>query len=149
MSFSDNWDFFEAWRFEECPELIRAVESGEIIFFSKKQSKILWSILISSDKKHLMEMDMGFFSKVEKNNVDFQNNKSADNIFEKFNEMISPSKFVFLFFSESYLCITPFSLLHKYWNEFFLPSDETTIVTTVGNDNFLFSYEESFFIAKK
>lgn len=106
-------------------------------------------MLISSDKKHLMEMDIGFFSKIEQNNVDFSNKESATNIFRKFDKMIGHSKYVFLFFSESCLCITPFLLLQKYWNEFFLPSDETTIVTTAKNDSFLFSYEEKFFIATK
>ncbi|HFL5522389.1 TPA: hypothetical protein ACG4A5_003519 [Salmonella bongori] len=149
MSFSENKDFFEAWRFEECPDLMSAVEGGDIILFNKEQSKILWSMLISSNKKHLMEMDMNIFLKMERYDVDFDRKESADELFLKFSELSGCPQFVFLFFSEKYLCITPYYLLQKYWNYYFLPSDETTIITTAKNDYFLFSYEERFFIVTK
>ncbi|EHP1086111.1 hypothetical protein KN938_003889, partial [Salmonella enterica subsp. enterica serovar Worthington] len=58
MSFSKDKNFFEMWRFEECYDLMRAVECGDIILFNKEQSKTLWSMFVSSNAKHLMRMDM-------------------------------------------------------------------------------------------
>ncbi|WP_213355026.1 hypothetical protein [Citrobacter freundii] len=149
MSFSENKNFFEIWRFEECPDLMKAVECGEIIFFDKEQSKTLWTMFVSSNKRHLMELDMTVFSKIEQYDVDFDENKSAEDLFLKFDELSDRPQFVFLFFSEKYLCVTPYFLLKKYWNYYFLPSDETTIVITAKNEHFLFSYEERFFIVTR
>ncbi|EGW1917086.1 hypothetical protein D1K53_22745 [Salmonella enterica] len=149
MSFSKGKDFFEMWRFEECPDLVRAVECGDIILFNQEQSKILWSMFVSSNAKHLMRMDMNIFSKIEHYDVDFDRKESADKLFCKFNELSGYPQSVFLFFSEKYLCITPYVTLQKYWNHYFLPSDETTIIITPKNSHFLFSYEERFFIVTR
>jgi len=151
MSFSENEskDFFEAWRFEECPDLMKAIECGDIVLFNKEQSRVLWSMLISSSKRHLMEMDMNIFSKIDHYDIDFDRKESANELFLKFDELSGYPQFVFLFFSEQYLCITPYYLLKKYWNYYFLPSDETTIITTIKNNHFLFSYEERFFIVTR
>lgn len=151
MSFSENEskDFFEAWRFEECPDLMKAIECGDIVLFNKEQSRVLWSMLISSSKRHLMEMDMNIFSKIDHYDIDFDRKESANELFLKFDELSGHPQFVFLFFSEQYLCITPYYLLKKYWNYYFLPSDETTIITTIKNNHFLFSYEERFFIVTR
>ncbi|MDA8481394.1 hypothetical protein NNO04_22450, partial [Citrobacter sp. Awk 4] len=80
MSFSEYEDFFEIWRFEECPDLMQAVKCGDIIFFSKEQSKTLWSMFVSSNVKHLMKMDMRIFSKIERYDVDFDRKESADEL---------------------------------------------------------------------
>ncbi|ECV1173609.1 hypothetical protein ED387_22650, partial [Salmonella enterica subsp. enterica serovar Worthington] len=142
MSFSKDKNFFEMWRFEECYDLMRAVECGDIILFNKEQSKTLWSMFVSSNAKHLMRMDMNIFSKIEHYDVDFDRKESADELFCKFYELSGYPQSVFLFFSEKYLCITPYITLQKYWNYYFLPSDETAIIITPQNSHFLFSYEE-------
>ena len=149
MSFSDNKNFFESWRFEDSPDLKDAVKCGDIVLFDKEQSQILWSMFVSSNARHLMELDMNIFSRIEHYDVDFDEKESADELFFKFNEISGYPKYVFLFFSEKHLCITPYYLLQKYWNYYFLPSDETSIVITAKNDYFLFSYEERFFIVTK
>ncbi|MGG8166424.1 hypothetical protein PGO42_06625 [Klebsiella aerogenes] len=149
MCFSENKDFFESWRFENCPELMDAVECGDIIFFNKEQSQALWSMFVSSHARHLMELDMNIFSRIEQYDVDFDEKESADELFLKFNEISEHPGYVFLFFSEKHLCVTPYYLLQKYWNHYFLPSDETSIVITAKNDYFLFSYEGRFFIVTR
>ena len=149
MSFSEYEDFFEKWRFVECSELMQAVQCGDIIFFNKEQSKILWSMFVSPSVKHLMRMDMKVFSNIEYCDVDFDRKESADDLFYRFNELSDCPQSVFLFFGEKHLCITPYSLLQKYWNYYFLPSDETTIIITPQNKYFLFSYEERFFIVTR
>lgn len=149
MCFSENKDFFESWRFENCPELMGAVECGDIIFFNKEQSQALWSMFVSSHARHLMELDMNIFSRIEQYDVDFDEKESADELFLKFNEISEHPGYVFLFFNEKHLCITPYYLLQKYWNHYFLPSDETSVVITAKNDYFLFSYEERFFIVTR
>ncbi|EIQ7160369.1 hypothetical protein LVP27_004446, partial [Citrobacter sedlakii] len=111
MSFSENRDFFEAWRFEDCPDLIDAVERGDILLFNKEQSRALWSMFVSSNKRHLMEMDMTVFSRMEHYDVDFDKKESVDELFLKFKELSECPQSVFLFFSEKYLCITPYYLL--------------------------------------
>ncbi|OSL96487.1 hypothetical protein EBCG_04532 [Escherichia marmotae] len=149
MSFSEYEEFFEIWRFEECSELMQAVQRGDIMLFNKEQSKILWSMFVSPNVKHLMRMDMKVFSKIEYCDVDFDRKESADDLFYRFNELSDHPQYVFLFFGEKHLCITPYSLLQKYWNYCFLPSDETTIIITPQNKHFLFSYEERFFIVTR
>lgn len=149
MSFSEYEEFFEIWRFEECSELMQAVQRGDIMLFNKEQSKILWSMFVSPNVKHLMRMDMKVFSKIEYCDVDFDRKESADDLFYRFNKLSDHPQYVFLFFGEKHLCITPYSLLQKYWNYCFLPSDETTIIITPQNKHFLFSYEERFFIVTR
>ncbi|EOU9560891.1 hypothetical protein ACOJCY_001958 [Cronobacter dublinensis] len=149
MSSLINKDFYEIWRFEECPELIKALDRGDIILFDKEQSKMLWSMFVSSNVRHLMRMDMNSFSKIESYDVDFEVKESANGLFSQFHEACDYPQNVFLFFSDKYLCALPYTIIHNYWNELFLPSDETTIVITPKNSHFLFSYEERFFIVTR
>ena len=149
MSFSNNEVFYEAWRFEECPELLKEIELGSIVFFSEKQSSILWSMYVSQNEKHMMKVDFKIFSNVEHYDVDFENKKSADKFFCRFQELAKNPLNVLVFFGEKYLCVTPFYLFKEYWNHFFLPSDENTVVVTEKNNHFIFSYEERLFIVTR
>lgn len=81
MCLSEDKVFFESWRFENCPELMDAVECGDIIFFNKEQSQALWSMFVSSNARHLMELDMNIFSRIEQYDVDFDEKESAMNYF--------------------------------------------------------------------
>jgi hypothetical protein len=149
MSFFNDASFFEAWRFEKCPDLMKEVRSGRITFFDKAQSKTIWSMFVSQNENHLMAVNMDQFLNMDRYDVDFSDKKSANKLFSIFNDLSGYPEIVFLFFSEKYLCATPFFILQEYWNHLFLPSDETTIVITAKNSHFLFSFEERFFIATR
>lgn len=149
MSFSNCELFYEGWRFEECAELTKEINSGEIVFFNEKQSSILWSIFVSQKCKHMMKMNMDEFSKIERYDVSFENKNSAGDLFSQFEKMAGKPLNALVFFGEKYLCSTPFYLLKKYWDHFFLPSDENTVVIAGDNKYFIFSYEERFFLVTR
>ena len=150
MSCSSLWkDFPEIWRFEECPELFDYAKSGEIVFFNRDQSNILWSLLISSKEKNLMKIGSERFDDVEKYEVTFDNHDSAGTLFDRFSKRAGALDFVILFFDANSSCALKFNLLRKFRNEIFLISDETTIAIDVVSKIVLFSFEDRFFIAKQ
>ncbi|MFO6296774.1 hypothetical protein [Rahnella selenatireducens] len=149
MCFSSEHDFYEAWRFEDCDDLMQAMHSGDIVFFNEKQSNILWSMFISPNERHMMKVGLKEVLKIDHYDVDFEDDKSASELFFDFEKVLPAISNVFVFFSAKCLCIAPYSLLKKYWNYFFLPSDETTVVVTESNSHFIFSYEERFFLVTR
>ena len=153
MSFSINhWkEFDEIWRFEECAALFENVKFGNIVFFDKNQSNALWSMLISKKIKHLMEIKAcdNIFINEERYDVSFDDWSSSDNLFKRFFKRSHAPDLLFLFFGFNSACILKFSLLSKFWNEIFLPSDETTIAVDANSQTVLFSFENRFFIASK
>lgn len=101
MSFSKDRDFFEMWRFEECPDLVWVVACGNITLFNQEQSKTLWSMFVSSNAKHLMRMDVNIFSKIEHYDVDFNRKESTDELLflpsDETTIIITPQNSHFLF----------------------------------------------------
>jgi len=153
MSFLTNhWEWFdEIWRFEECAALFENIKLGRIVFFDRTQSNALWSMFISEKIKHLMEInaDDDVFMNIEKYDVSFEDRGSANGLFKRFFERAGAPDMLLLFFGANSVSILKFSLLREFWNEIFLPSDETAIAIDVNSKTVLFSFEDRFFIASK
>jgi len=152
MFSSSYWqDFDEIWRFEECSELLENVKLGSVVFFNRDQSNALWTMLISKKIRHLMHNTIynNIFTNVEKYELSFDNKGSANVLFERFLERAGVPDILFLFFSINSACVLRFSLLREFWNEIFLPSDETTIAIDINSKTVLYSFEECFFIGTK
>jgi hypothetical protein len=149
MYFLTNLEKTEYWRFEEESVLINAVNKKEILFLTEKYSENFWHEIISRNEMNLMTLSKLFFKNVRKKKVDFENKYSANTIINEFFQRAGNPSHLLVFFDYKNSCITPASLIKEYWNNFFLPSDETMIVVANKTTSCLFSYEETFFVADK
>jgi hypothetical protein len=143
-----NNSFFDFWRFESIPSINKFIENGDICFFDKHQSQMLWSILISEEYDHLFKLKKDFFYEVVEELLDFNDAQSTKKVFSNFSIEVGENTKIFLFFSSMSACILPMRVLCDFWNELFLPSDETTVAISAHSNMVLFSYEERFFCAK-
>jgi len=147
MSSFSYKDFFAIWCLEEDHDLMDKIRSGAITFFDEKQSRILYSMFISSEGKHIMEMGDDKFFNDEKYTISFDDKTSAIPVFKRFKERVRPRKPLVLFLNSASAMILEFDLLCEHWDTLFYPFEDAMLAIDVDSRTVLLSSEERFFIA--
>lgn len=130
------------WRFNSTECILSSEEKKRIIFLDEDESSRFWHMIFPFD--HLMKMPPMFCSVTEKIDLDFKNSKQSSFFFE--NKLAGHSS-VFFFWGKIASAIVPVDIFIKSWNDFFYPSDETSILFIASKNRMIFSYNETFFYA--
>ncbi|OCL22684.1 hypothetical protein [Gilliamella sp. wkB171] len=94
--------------------------------------------------EHLIKMKSSFCSIRKKVDLNFDYPKKSSHFFV--NKLIDVP-FVFFFWNKKASAIVPVNIFIKSWNDFFYPSDETSILFIASKNRMIFSYNETFFYA--
>ncbi|MCO6508661.1 MAG: hypothetical protein J6578_07715 [Snodgrassella sp.] len=129
-----------AWRFNSKDCLLSSAEKSKIVFLDPEESDHLWNMTFPFE--HIIKMDSSFFSVIEKINLNFEHPKESSLFFKK---RLTDSSLVFFFWSKKASAIIPTDIFVKSWDDFFYPSDETSILFIANRNKMIFSYEETFF----
>ncbi|MGE9549000.1 hypothetical protein [Snodgrassella sp. CS2] len=128
------------WRFNSKDCILSFEEKKKIIFLDENESSSFWDIIFPFE--HLIKMESSFCSIKKKVDLNFEYPKKSSLFFENILKDIS---FVFFFWSKKASAIVPVNIFIKSWNDFFYPSDETSILLIANRNQMIFSYEETFF----
>lgn len=131
-----------AWRFNSKDCMLSFDEKRQIIFLDTEESSNFWDVTFPFN--HLMKMHSSFCSVIEKINLDFDHPNESSLFFKN---KLTDISFAFFFLGKKASAIVPVDIFVKSWDDFFYPSDETSILLIPNGNKMIFSYEKTFFYA--
>jgi hypothetical protein len=133
------------WRFDSADCRLSEADRQRLIFLHPEQSERLWRELASPTHSHLMQFDPGEIEVIEKKVLDFS---APEDGAAYLSTLIPRGGLCVVFWGATSACIVPTELALTSWDDFFYPSDETTLIALFDSDLRVFSYEETFFFAR-
>jgi len=139
----DEESYLASWRFNDKDCILSDEEKKRIVLFDESKSAALWDLFIPV--KHLMYLEDKHFKLKEKIVLDFDDVISSALFFEK---KITFSDFILFFWCRSSSALVAKNLFLKSWDDFFYPSDESSVLLIPNRNEVIFSFEETFFYGK-
>lgn len=131
------------WRFntEDC--LLSSEEKKSIIMLGGDESEKLWDSIFPF--KILMNINSSQCEIIEKRELDFEDVNSERPFF--YDKLEACNEVIFFWGRRASAIITAPEIIVKAWDDFFYPSDESSLIYIPNFKKIIFSYEETFFFA--
>ena len=133
-----------AWRLNSEDCLLSPDEKRKIVLLNGDESEKLWDLLFPFDM--LMNIKPSQCRIIEKTELDFDEVEESAAFFrEKLKEV---TDILFFWGRRSAAIIISSDVFIKAWDDFFYPSDESSVIYVPNNKNIIFSHAEMFFHAE-
>lgn len=133
-----------AWRLnsEECH--LSHDEKRKIVFLNGDESEKLWDLVFPFDM--LMNIKSSQYRIIEKMELDFDEKEESAIFFRE--KLRGVSDILFFWGRRAAAIVISSDVFIKAWDDFFYPSDESSVIYVPNAKNIIFSYEEMFFYAE-
>ncbi|MHA7682469.1 DUF2947 family protein [Cupriavidus sp. PET2-C1] len=129
-----------AWRFNSEDCLLSDNDKKRIVLLDRSTSEKLWDAFIPT--KNLIQLSSKTFRQNDKATLSFSNKSESSSFFEQRLEL---PDFVLFFWGRSTAAMVARSTFLKSWDDFFYPSDESSILLIPNSSKVIFSFEDTFF----
>lgn len=131
------------WRFADDACSLSASEIETLCFLGPEQSRLMWECLVSSEAGHLMELGKWPGAALDSQTLDFDLPASGKLFF---GGLCSKDDLIVFFWSADVACIVRGDLLVKAWDDFFYPSDESSVAVVMCSRLGIASFEDRFVV---
>lgn len=139
----DETRYPAAWRLNSKDCRLSADEKRRIALLNAAQAQRIWDSVFPFN--HLMEMPHSFCSVLEKKELDFDDVEASSLFFVDKLQGVDSIDFLWGYRAGATL---PVDVFIASWDDFFYPSDESSVIVIPNSDRIIFSYEENFFYAR-
>ncbi|MDV5354136.1 hypothetical protein [Kosakonia sp. SMBL-WEM22] len=133
-----------AWRFNSKDCQLSVEDKKKIIMLGEDDSELLWDAFFPFEI--LMQIDSSHFEILEKKVLDFDDVDAGRSFFQ--DKLRSYDAVIFFWGRRSSALISSPAIIVKAWDDFFYPGDESSLIYIPNDKRIIFSYEETFFLAR-
>lgn len=133
-----------AWRLNSEDCRLSPDEKRKIVFLNGDESEKLWEQFFPFDM--LMSIKSSQCRIIEKKELDFDEAEESAIFFRE--KLRGFSDILFFWGRRSAAIVISSDVFIRAWDDFFYPSDESSIIYIPNAENIIFSYEEMFFYAE-
>lgn len=133
-----------AWRLNSEDCRLSPDEKRNIVLLNGDESEKLWDLIFPFDM--LMSIKPLQCRVIEKMELDFDEAGESAKFFRE--KLSGVSDILFFWGRRAAAIIISSDIFIKAWDDFFYPSDESSIIYIPNTKNIIFSYEETFFHAE-
>lgn len=133
-----------AWRLNSEDCRLSPDEKRKIVFLNGDESETLWEQFFPFDM--LMSIKSSQCRIIEKKELDFDEAEESAIFFRE--KLRGFSDILFFWGRRSAAIVISSDVFIRAWDDFFYPSDESSIIYIPNAENIIFSYEEMFFYAE-
>jgi len=130
------------WRFVAADASIGPDEVRRICFLDPEQSAVLWDELFGPGAGHLMLARIPG-ARVATFHLGFDD-PAAGRV--AFDQNLGPARTLLFAWGRAHACLVPREVFLAAWDDFFYPSDESSVVVALGADRLVCSFERTFFV---
>lgn len=129
------------WRFEDPDCRLTETEKQQLVVFTTQQSEVLWSSMVSSQAQHPFTGALDDYTQTSRTELDFDNVTAGQAYFSK---LLEKDRFLFFFWGASSALLVEKSIFLKSWDDFFYPSDESSLLIGLKSCVLISSFDEFF-----
>lgn len=141
----DEKKYAMAWRFNSKDCQLSVEDKKNIIMLGEDDSERLWDAFFPFEI--LMQIDSSHCEILDKKVLDFDDVDAGRLFFQ--DKLDACDEVIFFWGRRSSALISSPAIIAKAWDDFFYPSDEASLIYIPNFKKIIFSYEETFFLARK